>query len=85
MVGIEEIDVTEEVEEVVGEVDQHQAETIGTLILGSEAGLLRPDEEATALVDPRRLIKRYRIRSKCYTSMGKGFLALSSDIWLIIV
>lgn len=57
MVEIEEIDVTEEVEGVVG-VDRHQAGTIGTLILGTEAGLLRPDEGATELVDPRRRIKQ---------------------------
>jgi hypothetical protein len=57
MVGIEEIDVTEEVEEVGG-VDRHQAGTIDTLILGTEAGLLRPDEGATELVDPRRRIKQ---------------------------
>ena len=54
MVGIEEIDVTEE----VGGADRHQAGTIDTLILGTEAGLLRPDEEATELVDPRRRIKQ---------------------------
>lgn len=71
MVGIEEIDVTEEVEEVGG-VDRHQAGTIDTLILGTEAGLHRLDEEVTALVDPRHRIKRNRTRSQPYASMGKG-------------
>jgi hypothetical protein len=84
MVGIEEIDVMEEVEEV-GEVDQHQAETIGTLILGSEAGLLRPDEEATELVDPRRRIKTIELGHSFTQAWEKGSLACSFDIWLIIV
>jgi hypothetical protein len=57
MAEIEENDVTEEVEGVVG-VDRHQAGTIDTLILGNEAGLLRPDEEVMELVDPRRRIKQ---------------------------
>ena len=73
MAGIEEIDVTEE----VGGVDQHQAETIGTLTLGSEAGLLRPDEEATERVDPRRRIKTIEIGHNLTQAWKKGSLARS--------